>query len=153
MSEQHPAGMDRRHAIGLGAGAVLGSAVLAACGNGSSGEAASTGGSTPTTGGQATGTTSAGPLTTTSKIPVEGGAIFGDSKVVVTQPTKGDFKCFSAICTHAGCVVSSVSDKEIHCGCHGSAFSIADGSVVNGPATAPLAEVPVTVKGTEISLG
>jgi hypothetical protein len=43
---------------------------------------------------------SGGALTTTSEIPVGGGTIFATEKVVVTQPNSGDFKCFSAICTH-----------------------------------------------------
>ena len=44
-------------------------------------------------------------LAATSDIAVGGGAIFADEKVVVTQPTEGDFKCFTAICTHQGCLV------------------------------------------------
>ena len=43
--------------------------------------------------------------------------------------------------------------RQINCECHGSAFSIADGSVVTGPATAPLAEEQITVKGDAITLG
>ena len=71
-------------------------------------------------------------------VPVGGGKIYADAKIVVTQPTAGEFKAFSAVCTHQGCLVSSVSDGEIHCACHGSAYAITDGSVVGGPAPAPL---------------
>ena len=74
-------------------------------------------------------------LTTTSEIPVGGGTIFADEQVVVTQPTEGEFKAFTAVCTHQGCHVSSVSDGTINCACHGSQFSIDDGSVEPGPAT------------------
>ena len=91
-------------------------------------------------------------LTATSDIEVGGGTIFPDEQVVVTQPTDGEFKCFTAVCTHQGCIVSSVSDGDINCKCHGSAFSIVDGSVVNGPATQPLAEKQITVNGDNISL-
>jgi Rieske Fe-S protein len=70
--------------------------------------------------------------------------------VVVTQPTAGSFKAFTAVCTHQGCTVGSVSGGAIHCPCHGSAFSIKDGSVVNGPATQPLAAVSIKVEGTSI---
>jgi nitrite reductase/ring-hydroxylating ferredoxin subunit len=44
----------------------------------------------------------------TSDIPEGGGTVFPDQKVVVTQPGKGDFKAFSAVCTHQGCLVKSV---------------------------------------------
>ena len=88
-----------------------------------------------------------------SDIEVGGGTIFAEDQVVITQPSDGEFKCFSAVCTHQGCIVSSVSDGTINCECHGSAFSIADGSVVTGPATAPLAEEQITVEGDAITLG
>jgi Rieske Fe-S protein len=89
----------------------------------------------------------------TSDIEVGGGTIYPDAQVVITQPTEGDFKCFTAVCTHQGCIVSSVSDGSIHCDCHGSAFSIKDGSVVNGPATQPLAAEDFSVDGDAITLG
>jgi nitrite reductase/ring-hydroxylating ferredoxin subunit len=41
-------------------------------------------------------------------VPEGGGAIFADSKVVVTQVTAGDYRAFTAVCTHQGCIVSSV---------------------------------------------
>jgi Rieske Fe-S protein len=91
-------------------------------------------------------------LTQASAIEVGGGAIFADQEVVVTQPSEGEFKCFTAICTHQGCLVSSVSDGTINCDCHGSSFSIEDGEVEAGPATFPLAEVPISVSGDSISL-
>jgi Rieske Fe-S protein len=89
----------------------------------------------------------------TSDIEVGGGTIFPEDQVVITQPADGEFKCFSAVCTHQGCIVSSVSDGNINCECHGSAFSIADGSVVTGPATSPLAEQQIAVDGDAITLG
>jgi Rieske Fe-S protein len=88
-------------------------------------------------------------LAATSDVPVDGGVIV-DDEVVVTQPEEGTFKGFSAICTHAGCVVSSVADGEIACACHGSRYSVVDGSVISGPAPAPLPEVAVKVKGDEV---
>ena len=85
-----------------------------------------------------------------SGVPVGGGEIFPDAQVVVTQPTKGDFRGFSSICTHQGCPVTSVSDGTIDCTCHGSRFSIEDGSVQAGPAPRPLPTVEVTVSGGEL---
>ena len=79
-----------------------------------------------------------------SDVPVGSGKIFPNEKVVVTQLTKDDFKAYTAVCTHQGCIVSSIDTKEIHCGCHGSRYSIKDGSVVGGPAPAPLKAESVT---------
>ena len=91
-------------------------------------------------------------LTTTADVPEGGGTVFTDEKVVVTQATAGEFTCFTAICTHQGCVVSNVEGGTINCMCHGSKFSITDGSVVNGPATSGLSKVPISVQGGSISL-
>ncbi len=85
-------------------------------------------------------------------IPVGGGKIFADQKVVVTQPTSGDFKAFSAVCTHQSCVVADVADGTINCACHGSKFDITTGAVKNGPASSPLPEKKVTVDGDGISV-
>ena len=76
--------------------------------------------------------------------------ILEGKRIVVTQPTEGDFKAFTAVCTHQSCLVSSVKDGTISCPCHGSAYSAADGSVKNGPATRALREIAVTVEGGEV---
>ncbi len=89
-------------------------------------------------------------LAKTEDIPVGGGKVFGDRKVVVTQPEEGDFKGFSAVCTHQACTVADVSDDTINCACHGSRFSITDGSVTAGPATKALPEERITVTGNSI---
>ncbi|MFI7501955.1 Rieske (2Fe-2S) protein [Streptomyces sp. NPDC049687] len=91
-------------------------------------------------------------LAKTTDIPVGGGKIFKDRKVVVTQPTKDDFKAFSAICTHQGCTVGSVTDGTINCPCHQSKFRIADGSVAGGPAPKPLPAKQITVQGGSITV-
>ncbi len=78
-------------------------------------------------------------------IPVGGGKVFPDQRVVLTQPQQGTIKAFSAICTHQGCTVAEVRDGTINCPCHGSRFHIADGSVASGPASSPLPPVRVVV--------
>ncbi|MEU4191498.1 Rieske (2Fe-2S) protein [Kribbella sp. NPDC026611] len=85
-----------------------------------------------------------------SDVPVGGGKVFADAKVVVTQPTAGQYKGFSAICTHQGNPVGSVENGQIVCPFHGSRFKITDGSVANGPASAPLPAVKVAVQGSNI---
>jgi Rieske Fe-S protein len=77
-------------------------------------------------------------LGATSEIPVGGGAIYAAAKVVVTQPASGQYKAFSAVCTHVGCIVNKVTNGTIDCPCHGSEFKITNGAVVTGPAPSPL---------------
>ncbi|MFD4526454.1 Rieske (2Fe-2S) protein [Streptomyces sp. NPDC058470] len=91
-------------------------------------------------------------LAKTTDIPVGGGKIFKDAQVVVTQPEKDQFKAFSNICTHQLCPVANVSDGTINCTCHGSKFSIQDGSVAHSPATQPLPEKQIKVEGNSITL-
>lgn len=127
----------------------------ATTGSGASGSAGSTGAGTAGgaskdtgSGGSAGGTA----LAKTSDIPEGGGKIFKDKGVVVTQPTAGTYKAFSAKCTHQGCAVGSITGGVIVCPCHNSHFSVADGSVKHGPATQPLAAEKITVSGDEIKL-
>jgi len=129
----------RRQAIGGAAVAGVGVPLLAACGSGGGVDS----GSFTTSGPQKLGPT--------SDVPVGGGKIYQQANVVVTQPTQGTFEGFVATCTHQGCQVSSVVDGTIDCACHGSRFSIKDGSVVNGPAGQPLHPAKLTVTGDEIA--
>ncbi len=84
-------------------------------------------------------------------IPVGGGMIIAEPPLVVTQPSQGEVKAFTSICTHQGCKVNAVSDNQIFCPCHGSIFSAIDGSVIRGPATEGLSAAAVSVDGTQIS--
>ena len=93
-----------------------------------------------------------GVLGPTSAVPVGGGRVYAARKVVVTQPTAGTFRGFSAICTHRGCTVNSVSGGTINCPCHGSKFHIADGTVAHGPARRPLPSRPVSAEGGQVRL-
>jgi Rieske Fe-S protein len=150
-------GLSRRHALAGAATVGLGLPLLAACGDAGDDtatdpSAGSSATSESTEGGGGNGGNSGDALASTSDIEVGGGTIFASENVVVTQPTEGEFKGFSAICTHQGCTVGTVSDGMINCPCHGSMFSIEDGSVQAGPATGPLSEVELSVKGDQISL-
>jgi Rieske Fe-S protein len=114
--------------------------VLAACGSSGNSDSGGSGASSA----NGSGSAAAEPIKT-SEIPVGGGKIFTDPQIVVTQPTAGDFKAFSSICTHQGCPVTKISDGTIDCPCHGSSYSITDGSVQGGPAPKPLPSKTVTV--------
>ncbi len=103
-----------------------------------------------TAGGGASSAPVAGALATTAEVPVGGGKIIDGKNIVITQPASGTFKAFTAVCTHQGCIVNSIANGTIDCPCHGSKFSIKDGSVVNGPATSPLAGVGIKLVGTSI---
>jgi Rieske Fe-S protein len=140
---------------------------ITACSSGGSGSSAAvadpatssgTGGASTATSaaasasGSASSVTAAGALASTSDIPVGGGKIFGTQLTVVTQPTAGDFKAFSAVCTHMGCTVSQIADGRIDCPCHGSEYSITTGAVLAGPAPSPLPAKTIKITGDSIFL-
>ena len=135
------------------AGTVLAAgAGLAACS--SSGSASQTGSGSGAGPGSSSGSgSSAQVLAKTSDIPVGGGVVYPNQHVVVTQPTAGTFKGFSSTCTHLGCTVNKVADGLIQCPCHGSKYSVVDGSVKAGPAPKPLPAETVSVKNNQIVLG
>ncbi|MDI1464376.1 Rieske (2Fe-2S) protein [Catellatospora sp. KI3] len=90
-----------------------------------------------------------GPVT---DVPVDGGKVYETAQVVVVQPQQGVYKAFTSVCTHRQCQVGSVAGNQIACPCHGSKFSAEDGSVLNGPATLPLAAKKVTVENGQFVL-
>lgn len=69
-----------------------------------------------------------------SEVPVDGGVVLSSDGIVVTRPSSGAFKGFNNSCTHTGCGFDRVANRNIVCPCHGSEFSIVDGSVTKGPA-------------------
>jgi Rieske Fe-S protein len=153
--------INRRRALTGSAAIAVGVPVLAACGSGDEPAATDPSSSStpspsdespsePSTDGTATPSGGAA-LASASDVPVGGCFVVASAKVVVTQPTEGDFKAFSAVCTHQGCLVESSSDGEIPCPCHLSHFSLEDGSPLSGPASAPLAPVEITVDGDTIT--
>lgn len=161
MAEQSkPTTADRRTVLrttALGVAAAGIGATAAACSSSNSMPQGSNATTAQTTGnGAATGSGSGSgggsTLATTSQVPVNGGFINQDVAVVVTQPSAGEYKAFTAVCTHAQCIVASVSDNVIQCNCHGSQYNAATGAVVRGPAPAPLAAKSIKVDGSNIVL-
>jgi len=157
----HPVRSSSRRAVLAGACAAC-TAALAGCAryytsNGLAGSpapagAASSASGTSSASGAASsaGTSTSAVLASTADIPVGGGKVLTAQKIVITQPQAGSFHAFTAICTHQGCIVNSVSGGTIDCPCHGSKYSAVNGSVVNGPAILPLAAVSIKVQGTSI---
>ncbi len=136
--------VNRRNVL-AGSGIVAAAVVVSACAPGS--DVANSDNIQGTTVG-ASGTV----LAAVADVPVSGGVVISDPPIVVTQPKNGEIKGFTAICPHAGCLVSTVENDEIICPCHGSRFSSVDGSVIQGPAEQGLAAAAVSVKGANVVL-
>ena len=125
----------RRSAVTATA-AVVGSALLVACGDGRSATAAKT----------------VDIEIDAAKVPVGGGHVDTTNSVVVTQPSKGTYKAFSSVCPHQGCQVGSVNADAIVCPCHGSRFDPATGDVTAGPAEKALPAKKVVVQGAKLHI-
>jgi Rieske Fe-S protein len=149
----------RRTVLGATAGGAAAATLLTACGSASSPAppatpaAASTAAPASSSPGSATASTPAGAvLAQAADVPVGGGILVSDQKVVVTQPTAGTFAAVSAVCTHRSCLVQAPANGVIVCACHGSEYGL-DGSVKKGPATQPLPAVPVVAADGAIRKG
>ena len=148
-------------AAGVGGAGVAGAAALAACGGSSTppttGAAASSATSSSTTAGSGSSAGSSGAAAAsgtpvkTADVPVGGGVINASALFVVTQPSAGQFKAFSATCTHQGCAVTRVQNGLIICPCHQSQFDISTGAPTSGSqARSPLPAKSVTVSGDSV---
>jgi nitrite reductase/ring-hydroxylating ferredoxin subunit len=131
-----------------GAAVVAVAGALAACGR-----AGSSSGASPAPTSSAPDGLAGKALASTSDVPVGGGKILAQDKVVLTQPRQGSFEAFSSTCTHQGCTLGEVSGGSIRCPCHGSAFSVENGTVQHGPAGSPLPRYQVKVNGSTLTLG
>ncbi|GLW69477.1 iron-sulfur protein [Kitasatospora phosalacinea] len=120
-------------------------ATVAGCSSSSS----SSGGSGGTEEPKSSGPVDLGPA---ADVPVGGGKVYREQAVVVTQPAVGEYKAFSAKCTHAGCLVNGVVKEQIQCLCHGSRFGISDGAVQDGPAPKPLPAYQVAVQNGNLQV-
>ena len=124
--------------------------VLAACGGGAGSEPSGAAAGAASEAAGASGEGAA--IALVGDVPVGGGVVNDEVAIVVTQPSDGSIKAFTAVCPHQGCLVSEVVDNEIICPCHDSRFSALDGAVLQGPATEGLAAASVVVQGDSIVL-
>ena len=134
----------RRTVLTVGAAAVgtAGLAMLAGCSKTTSASAATGSGANPAV------------LAKVADIPVGNAvsATLGGKPILISQPASGTIVAFTAICTHQGCTVAPAG-KEFQCPCHGSVYNAATGAVIQGPAPAPLAAIPVKVESGNVVAG
>ena len=72
---------------------------------------------------------------------------------VLVQNSPGEFLAFSAVCTHLGCIVQWLPEKqEFLCPCHAGIFS-RDGKVLAGPPPKPLPSFPVALSDDQVLVG
>jgi Rieske Fe-S protein len=95
---------------------------------------------------------------TGTELASAGGAlkkVFGDNNsgkpVMIVRTSQTEFVAMTTVCTHLGCEVDlpKAAGENIKCPCHGSVFSSKDGSVITGPATAPLQKFRTEFDGSK----
>ena len=70
---------------------------------------------------------------------------FGADPVIVVKAAEGDFRAFSATCTHLDCIVGYQKDeRRLWCNCHGGAYDL-HGKNVAGPPPKPLSPYKVNL--------
>jgi cytochrome b6-f complex iron-sulfur subunit len=75
---------------------------------------------------------------------------FGRTPVILIRTAEGDFRAFSATCTHLDCIVQYRSDlKNIWCACHNGKYDM-QGRNISGPPPRPLPPFEVQVVDDEI---
>lgn len=76
---------------------------------------------------------------------------FGSEPVIVIHTREGQFKAFSARCTHLGCIVHFQSQgwQHFYCNCHGSEYDV-NGVNIAGPAPKPLPPYRVQLQDTSL---
>ncbi|MEW6071269.1 MAG: Rieske (2Fe-2S) protein [Planctomycetota bacterium] len=63
---------------------------------------------------------------------------FGTEPVILVRVDAGDFRAFSATCTHLDCIVEYRGDsREIRCNCHNGIYDL-QGKNIGGPPPRPL---------------
>ncbi|MEU9603565.1 Rieske (2Fe-2S) protein [Streptomyces sp. NPDC048057] len=144
--------MDARRRTVLAVGVTGAAGLAAGCGGGGGGSGEQTATLSPGSPSPAATGSAGQQLAMKTDVPVGGGTVFKGEKVVVVQPAAGEFKAYSAVCTHEGCLVDKVANGTIDCPCHGSEFHVADGSVARGPAARPLPPQQITVTTDAILL-
>jgi len=75
---------------------------------------------------------------------------FGNRPGILIRNEEGQWRAFSAICTHLNCTVQYRREtRQIWCACHNGLFDL-QGRVVSGPPPGPLEEFKVNVRGDDV---
>ena len=87
-----------------------------------------------------------------SEVPPNTGKIFkfGNKPGILVHTETGDFKAFSAVCTHLDCIVQYRPEtKQIWCACHNGQYNLS-GQNIGGPPPRPLEEYEVNTRGDDV---
>lgn len=75
---------------------------------------------------------------------------FGNSPGILIRLADGNYRAFSAVCTHLNCTVQyRKAENDIWCACHNGTYDLM-GRNVSGPPPRPLSEYQVHARGQEI---
>src|SRR5712692_3949562 len=75
---------------------------------------------------------------------------FGSQPALLVHAANGEWRAFSAVCTHLNCTVQyKEQGRQIWCACHNGTFDL-NGRVVAGPPPRPLEQYDVHVQGEEV---
>jgi len=75
---------------------------------------------------------------------------FGTKPGLLIETPTGEYRAFSAICTHLDCTVQYREDEKlIWCACHNGRYDLS-GKNISGPPPRPLEAFEVNVRGDEI---
>lgn len=75
---------------------------------------------------------------------------FGAQPALLVRTASGEFRAFSAVCTHLNCTVQYDNEKrQIWCACHNGLFDL-NGKVAGGPPPRPLEQYTTHLQGDEV---
>jgi cytochrome b6-f complex iron-sulfur subunit len=75
---------------------------------------------------------------------------FGTQPVLLVRLSETDWRAFSAVCTHLGCIVQYEAARHaIWCACHNGLYDL-NGKVISGPPPRPLHEYAVHIRAGDV---
>jgi Rieske Fe-S protein len=75
---------------------------------------------------------------------------FGNQPAILVKTPEGQWKCFSAVCTHLQCTVQYRNDlQKVWCACHNGIYDL-NGTNIAGPPPRALTEFKVSTKGQDV---